>query len=174
MKTYKILIVDDMIENISVISSALESAEGDIYNLYQSANAETAFIIAEKRQPDLIITDWDMPGTNGIALIKNLKGNKNTKAIPVIMATGIMLSPTDLKEALEAGAVDYIRKPVDKIELLARVRSVLELDSYIQVLPQTGTQDPHIRSQSEAGIFPTLWWMNLSDAPTRHAPSRSP
>jgi len=130
MITYKILIVDDMIENISVISSALESSENNVYNLYQSGDAETAFIIAKKRQPDLIITDWDMPGTNGIELIKKLKSHKNTKAIPVIMATGIMLSPNDLKIALEAGAIDFVRKPVDIIELLARVRSVLELDFY--------------------------------------------
>ncbi len=129
MKTYKILIVDDLIENISIMSSALEQAE-DSYSLYQSIDVEIAFSIAKKRQPSLIITDWDMPHISGIEFIKILKNEETTKDIPIIMATGIMLSSKDLKTSLEAGAVDYIRKPIDKIELLARVRSVLELDSY--------------------------------------------
>ncbi len=126
MKNYKILIVDDMLDNISVISSALEKT----YKLYQSLNGKTAFEIAVKRKPDLIITDWDMPKMNGIELIRKLKTHDQTKNIPIIVATGVMLSSNDLRTALEAGAVDYIRKPLDKIELTARVRSVLELDFY--------------------------------------------
>ncbi len=129
METYKILIVDDMIENISIISSALEQAT-DNYNLYQALNAHNAFNTALKRKPNLIITDWDMPSMSGIQLIKKLKKEKLTKDIPVIMATGVNLSSHDLETALEAGAIDYIRKPIDKIELTARVRSVLELDRY--------------------------------------------
>ena len=78
----------------------------------------------------MIITDWEMPDINGIEFIKMLKQEKITQNIPVMMCTGIMISSISLKKALEVGFIDFIRKPIDKIELLARIKSMLKLSDY--------------------------------------------
>ena len=125
----KILLVDDDPHVINRIVDIL-SKEKTNYGFYQANNGDVAFRIAENKIPDLIITDWDMPFINGIELIKKLKENSSVKEIPVIMATAVMQSSKDLKCALEAGAADYIRKPIDEIELIARVQSVIKISEY--------------------------------------------
>jgi len=133
MKLYKILIVDDEIGNIkSIVNCFIESDEQ--YVLYQALNAELAFKIAIAEQPDLIITDWEMPGMNGIELIKKLKQNELTSDIPAIMCTGVMVNSENLHTALMSGAVDYIRKPIDKLELIARVKSMLEISDSRKII----------------------------------------
>jgi len=122
--SYKILIIDDEPLNIDVIISGLLEKN---YNLLIAANGKSGCEIALKNLPNLIIMDWEMPDMNGIEAIQLLKANEKTKKIPIIMATGVMLTSENLKTALEAGAVDYIRKPIDKIELLARVNSAIML-----------------------------------------------
>lgn len=128
MKVQKILIVDDEPSNLAGMVDIFEKA-GSMYEIFQSLNAELALHIAHVRQPDLIITDWEMPVKNGIEMIKELKQSEDTKDIPVIMCTGVMISSEHLQTALNAGAVDYIRKPVDEIELMARVQSMLVLSN---------------------------------------------
>lgn len=106
------------------------------YEVLNASNAPLALKIANSVVPDLIITDWEMPEMNGIQFIQAVKKNEITSHIPVIMATGIMITSYDLNVALSSGATDFIRKPVDKIELIARVRTVLEMSDYIQKLNQ--------------------------------------
>ena len=125
----KILLVDDDPHVINRIVDIL-SKEKTNYDFYQANNGDVAYRIAENKIPDLIITDWDMPFVNGIELIKKLKENSSVKEIPVIMATAVMQTSKDLKCALEAGAADYIRKPIDEIELIARVQSVIKISEY--------------------------------------------
>ncbi|MCG8374912.1 MAG: response regulator, partial [Chlorobiales bacterium] len=86
-------------------------------------------IIAQQK-PDLIITDWEMPEMDGMELIKHLKESEETKDIPIIVATGIMLESENLKTALETGAVDYVKKPIDATELIARTQSAIKLAEY--------------------------------------------
>lgn len=121
-----ILIVDDEIINLKTISEILEKKNPD-YNLLIAPGGGIALKILQKKLPDLIITDWNMPQTDGIEFIKQLKQNDRTKDIPVIMCTGVMTSSEHLQTALAAGAVDYIRKPVDEVELTARVNANLHL-----------------------------------------------
>ena len=125
----KILIVDDLVENIQIIISIFEKQEPN-YTLFQATDGELAFIIAKRIKLDLIISDWDMPNVDGIELLKLLKKDKDTKDIPVIMATGIMTTVEHLQMALDSGATDYIRKPIDDVELVARTRSALTLSYY--------------------------------------------
>lgn len=133
MKQSKILIVDDDIDNLNVIVKHIEEDKMH-YELLQALNAQAAMDIAIEEIPDLIITDWEMPGMDGIELIKKLKEDDRTLNIPVIMCTGAMLTSKHLQKALDAGAVDYIRKPVDKVELLARIHATLRLSaSYKQI-----------------------------------------
>ena len=126
MAEKKILIVDDESTHLEIIVDVLEE-EGSVHRILQAFNGEVAFTIAEKEVPDLIITDWDMPQMDGIQLLYHLKSSEKTKDIPVIMCTGVMTSSENLETALNAGAVDYIRKPVDRIELVARTRANLRL-----------------------------------------------
>ncbi len=126
MNTEKILIVDDQPSNLVSLVDYIESSFPEI-EVSQALDGKMALYVANAVHPSLIITDWEMPGMNGIELIRELKEDEVTRDIPVIMCTGIMTSQDSLKMALEAGAVDYIRKPVDPVELEARVRSMLAL-----------------------------------------------
>lgn len=141
MKNYEILIVDDNPENLRILVETFEQTASQ-YILYQAIEGKTALMIAEKHLPDLIITDWEMPGMSGIELIEKLKTNPATSLIPVIMCTGVMTTSDNLKTALDAGAVDYIRKPVDTIELMARTQSMIALsESYKKIKALNETKD---------------------------------
>ncbi|MCR9252778.1 MAG: DNA-binding response regulator [bacterium] len=121
-----ILIVDDQREIIRMIASELKARNGH-YRVINASNGEIGVKVAEEELPDMIIMDWDMPVMNGIEATRTLKNNEATHDIPVIMATGQMTSSEDLKIALEAGAVDYIRKPVDFVELTARINTAIRI-----------------------------------------------
>lgn len=125
--TKRILVVDDEPQNISIIAEILEKKD---YEIFAALNGESAVKIAEEKIPDLIIMDWDMPIMNGIEATKMLKKNPNTQNIPVIIISGVMVKSENLNMALEAGAIDFVRKPVDEIELIARTRSMLMLSTY--------------------------------------------
>jgi DNA-binding response OmpR family regulator/DNA-binding CsgD family transcriptional regulator len=135
MISYKILVVDDEIDNIKSINQCIFDSK-EPYILYQALNGELAYKIAVAELPDLIISDWEMPGMTGIELIQKLKLNESTTEIPVIMCTGVMTSSENLQTALMAGAVDYIRKPIDQIELMARVKSMLMLSDSRKILKE--------------------------------------
>ncbi len=129
MKIYKILIIDDDINTIKFIIDKLETNNKN-YEFYHAPSGAEGVRVAEKFSPNLILTDWEMPEMSGIELIKRLKSAERTKDIPVIMVTGAMTTSQHLQTALDAGAVDFIRKPVDEIELQSRVRAVLQLADY--------------------------------------------
>lgn len=133
MTTFKVLIVDDSIDNLKLMVSVFEKYEPTC-EVFQTNTPTNAVTIATKVLPDLIITDWNMPEFSGIELIKYLKKEAKIKDTPIIMATGVMLTPEDLKTALNAGAIDYIRKPIEPVELIARSKSALLITSYYKAL----------------------------------------
>ncbi len=133
MNEHQILIVDDDNQNLQLLYTYLSLIDTS-FNIIKTNRSKKALKLAKSRIPDLIITDWEMPALNGLELLKELKEDKETKDIPVIMLTGIMLASENLKLAFDAGAVDFISKPVRKNELSARVTSVLKLsDSYKEI-----------------------------------------
>lgn len=126
-----ILIVDDSQDSRLVLSRFLESA-GHV-NLVCACSAEEAFqhlgmdgARASVPAPDLILMDILMPGTDGIEASRRVKASEDLKDIPIIMVTA-KSEDADLKLAFSAGAMDFITKPVNKVELLARVTSALTL-----------------------------------------------
>ncbi|NOQ28041.1 MAG: response regulator [Bacteroidales bacterium] len=123
-ESHKILIVDDLVDNLKLMVSIFEKYQ-PYYELFQTSNSVNALEIAIKTMPDLIITDWKMPEMDGIELIKQLKDETITSNIPILIVTGVMHSSNDLHTALEEGAVDFVRKPLDPIELIARVNSAI-------------------------------------------------
>jgi phosphoserine phosphatase RsbU/P len=125
----KVLVIDDEQNYLDLIADTLKVKN---YKILQALNGKMGCLVAQKFMPDIIITDWEMPELNGIETIKQLKNNLLTQDIPVIMCTGIMTSSENLDSALNAGAVDFIRKPIEPLELLARINSALNLSESIK------------------------------------------
>lgn len=118
----KILVVDDTESNIDVILDSLQ----DNYDLTVATNGYDALEIIAEEIPDLILLDVMMPGINGYEVCQKLKLDDTTKDIPIIFLTAVK-DITDKTKAFELGAVDYITKPFDVMELKARVKTHLEL-----------------------------------------------
>jgi len=132
---FYILLVDDDIFVIRAIMNIL--IKNPDYIILTTGNGKTACEIAIEKTPDLIIMDWQMPVLNGIDATILLKQNEITKDIPVIISTGIMVESSNLSKALSSGAVDFIRKPIDEIELISRVSNALKLsNAYLRIEQQ--------------------------------------
>jgi DNA-binding response OmpR family regulator len=122
-----ILIIDDERGSRELISLALKDAG---YNTLKASKPTDGLEMASEYLPQLIVLDWQMPHMDGLLVLKKLKEQKSTCEIPVIMATGYKTESGDLKQALDLGAVDFIRKPIDEVELAARVKAALRLVHY--------------------------------------------
>jgi DNA-binding response OmpR family regulator len=122
----KILLVDDDESNNALVKLLLESE----YKVTSVLNGKEALSILKTFLPDIILLDWDMPVMDGLTTLKHLKSDVTLKHIPVIMITGRMTGNDDLLNAYNEGAVDFIRKPYDRMELLARIKSILQLGEY--------------------------------------------
>lgn len=127
----KILVTDDDRLNIALMRDMLGSRS---YRFLEAHNGLECLDIALKELPDLIILDWQMPHMDGIEALRHLKSNPETEQIPVLMVTGIMNSSENLMHAMDEGAVDFLRKPFDRLELRARVRNMLLLADSIKEL----------------------------------------
>lgn len=127
------------------------------YQFMIARNGKQAAGIALEECPDIIITDWEMPEMNGLELIKFLKARPETQDIPIIMASGAMVSAANLKEALDAGAVDFLRKPIDGMELLARTHSAIKLAASYRQLKQ---QQQRLELALEGGQLGT-WHLDI-------------
>ncbi|TAF31675.1 MAG: response regulator [Cytophagales bacterium] len=133
---YKILVADDYESNLAVIESIFEESNGELYDILYAHNGMSACEMTILHQPDLIIMDWEMPKMSGIDAVRYLKGRDDTKHIPIIMTTAFT-SSEHLEKALKTGATDYVRKPIDEVELLARVNSALQIvTSYKKIMQQ--------------------------------------
>lgn len=125
-----ILVADDARENLQIMVNLLTEVCPD-YSILIAPNGQVACKLAIEKNPELILMDWMMPVMSGIEAVRHLKKQDATKFIPILMVTG-QTSSDDLKLALEAGAMDYVRKPIDIVELSARVKSALLSYSYFK------------------------------------------
>ena len=119
----RILIVDDNEMNRDILVTRL-STQG--YELTQAADGEEALAAAKEQLPDLILLDVMMPKIDGIEVCRRLKGDPNLPFMPIILVTAKAAS-SDVVTGLEAGADEYLTKPVDQMSLVARVKSVLRI-----------------------------------------------
>ncbi|MGC9354889.1 MAG: response regulator, partial [Mariniphaga sp.] len=131
MTKAKILLVDDEPLNLKLYEKMLKAHE---FQIITGTNGQECLEKAEKNFPDLIVLDWNMPVMHGIEALEILKKDPETKAIPVIMITGVMTSPEDLAYAMTIGANDFLKKPFDKQELNARVKNILLLHQSLKAL----------------------------------------
>lgn len=123
-KKHIILIIDDEADTRNLVVNYLESNEG--YVFYTANNGETGLEIANNELPDLILLDWQMPEMDGLKVLEKLKSRKETAEIPVMMYTGIMTDSNSLRTALQLGAKDFLRKPIEPIEMEARITAVIQ------------------------------------------------
>jgi putative two-component system response regulator len=126
----RILVVDDQ-PSIAGLMSQLLTLRG--YDVVTAANADQAEAEVRKQAPDLILSDVMMPGKSGYEFCRGLKENPATRLIPFVLITGLSDS-TDKVRGIEAGADDFLNKPVLAEELIARVKSLLRLKEFTDEL----------------------------------------
>jgi len=119
----RILIVDDQPDNVELLEQILEDEEYDTLTAYE---AQEALDIVKEETPDLILLDIMMPDVDGFEVCSILKSDENTRKIPIIFVTA-KTETVDKVKGLELGAVDYITKPFEEAEVLARVRTQIKL-----------------------------------------------
>ncbi|HAX77987.1 MAG TPA: hybrid sensor histidine kinase/response regulator, partial [Cyanobacteria bacterium UBA11372] len=131
-----ILVVDDNPTNLSVLTQALKSAG---FKVRVAVDGESAIEQVEYDQPALILLDVQMPGIDGFETCIKLKSNPSTHDIPIIFMTALADKESKLK-GLSLGAVDYITKPFEQEEVLARVKVHLKLRSLTKTLEEKNAQ----------------------------------
>ncbi|MCZ6794766.1 MAG: response regulator [Planctomycetota bacterium] len=142
-KPWKILIVDDNSDIVVVIRRIL-SVHG--YDTLVASDGKEALQVAREKKPDLLLLDWMLPEVDGLEVCRELKGDPETRGIMVLLVTG-RGSVANRVEGLGAGADDYIRKPFNHPELLARIRSALRVKRLTDNLEERNRQ--LIESQNE-------------------------
>ena len=120
---HPILVVDDDQRNVRLMESILKAHD---YAVLKAYNGEEALRIVDTERLDLILLDVMMPKMSGFELCQRLKTRYETRLLPIIMVTALN-SLEDKVQALEIGADDFLSKPINKVELLAKVRSVLRV-----------------------------------------------
>jgi len=133
----RILAVDDSDLNLKFLAMVLER-EG--FDVVTTADSLQAVPLAVQSLPQLVLLDVVMPGISGLEILRMLKQNSLTQGIPVVFVTARSRGE-DVKDALEAGAFDYLKKPLDEIEIAARVRSALRYKAHHDQLAEMAMHD---------------------------------
>lgn len=119
----RILIADDNQQNRELVEAYLGDED---YVIEMACDGQQTLAQVEAFQPDLILLDIMMPKMSGFEVCQHLKQNQATQAIPVLMITALRDS-ADIEKAVDAGADDFLSKPVQRVELKTRVRSLLRV-----------------------------------------------
>jgi len=137
MNSAKILVVDDAPQVRRVMKTSL-TAQG--YTVHEARNGEEALAELRRAGPDLILLDVNMPGMDGFATCREIRGSSQ---VPIIMLT-VRSAERDKVAALDAGADDYVVKPFGMPELLARIRAALRRSAPAEDVPALATRDLNI------------------------------
>ena len=121
--TARVLVVDDILPNVKLLEAKLN---GEYFDVITATSGAEGIEKAEKESPDIILLDVMMPGMDGFETCQRLKSSPVTSHIPVVMVTALT-DATDRVRGLEAGADDFLSKPVNDVALMARVRSLVRL-----------------------------------------------
>lgn len=121
--TARVLVVDDVFANIKLLEARLSA---EYFTVVTAMNGPQALDICERGECDIVLLDVMMPGMDGFEVCQRLKSAPNTAHLPVVMVTALD-SPADRLKGLQAGADDFLTKPINEVALLTRVRSLVRL-----------------------------------------------
>src|SRR3984957_1039324 len=121
--TARVLVVDDILSNVKLLEAKLSA---EYFEVVTAFNGMDALARMEEHEPDIVLLDVMMPGMDGFEVCRRIKANPKTAHIPVVMVTALDQS-SDRVAGLDAGADDFLTKPVDDAALFARVRSLVRL-----------------------------------------------
>jgi two-component system cell cycle response regulator len=121
--TARVLVVDDILANVRLLEAKLAAEYFDVVTALNGADALEA---VSRTSPDIVLLDVMMPGLDGIEVCRRIKANPATQHVPVIMVTALD-QPEDRVKGLEAGADDFLTKPVNDVALFCRVKSLVRL-----------------------------------------------
>ena len=138
--TARILVVDDIPANVKLLEARLLA---EYFDVLTAENGYEALAICERTQVDLILLDIMMPGLDGFEVCERLKANPRTTHIPVVMVTALD-QPSDRVRGLKAGADDFLTKPVNDLQLMSRVKSLVRL--------KTLTDELHMRAATARAV----------------------
>lgn len=133
LKTPSVLVVDDNQQNLELIQAYLEDVD---CTTLPARDGIEALRIVRQNTPDLILLDVMMPKMSGFEVCRGLKSDPKTSDIPVIMVTALN-EFGDIERGIDSGTDDFISKPVNKLELLTRVRTMLKLKHLSDKLERT-------------------------------------
>ena len=140
-----VLVVDDNKQNLELLLAYLEEVD---CRTIAAAGGSEAIDIIKKAPPDLILLDVMMPKMSGFEVCKRLKSDANTAHIPIIMVTALN-ELGDIERAINCGTDDFLSKPVNKWELVTRVRTMLKLKHLTDKLERTLAYLSEVESQSQ-------------------------
>jgi two-component system cell cycle response regulator len=121
--TARVLVVDDVAANVRLLEARLSA---EYFDVVTAMSGKEALAICERAECDLVLLDVMMPDVDGLEVCRRLKSNPATHHIPVVMVTALD-QPSDKVRGLEAGADDFLTKPISEVALIARVRSLARL-----------------------------------------------
>ena len=162
MRPSRILIVDDEPLNVDYLEQELESLG---FTTDTAANGLEALERVAAAPPDLVLLDVMMPGMDGITALRVLKEDPETRLIPVVLMTALN-SVEDRVRGIEAGADDFLSKPVDERELLARIRTALSVKRTIDELTSASTHlERYGRQTRDVAVLAVEWRLNAPGVP---------
>ncbi len=135
----RVLVVDDVLPNVKVLEAKLSS---EYFDVITASSGQEALQKVYQENPDIVLLDVMMPGMNGFEVCRQIKNDPRVAHIPVVMVTALS-EPRDRVEGIEAGADDFLTKPVNDTALFARVRSLVRLKMMMDELrlrEQTGSE----------------------------------
>ncbi len=142
-QTPKILVVDDNQQNLELLQAYLEDFD---YTTIPAASGLEAMKIVKKNPPDLILLDVMMPQMSGFEFCRRIKNDPATSEIPIIMVTALN-ELGDIERAIDSGTDDFLSKPVNKLELVTRVKTMLKLKHLSDKLERTLAYLSEVESQ---------------------------
>ncbi len=172
--TARILVVDDVPANVKLLEARLLA---EYFDVLTAGDGHTALTLCETTPVDLVLLDIMMPGIDGFEVCERLKANARTAHIPVVMVTALD-QPSDRVRGLKAGADDFLTKPVNDLQLMSRVKSLVRLKNVsdeLRLRAQTAQTDRPAGTgppgpSGRAGQHPPGRWPRLlSGAAAAHA-----
>jgi two-component system alkaline phosphatase synthesis response regulator PhoP len=145
-RTPVILVVDDNQQNLELLQAYLEDMD---CVTAPAKDGPTALDIVSKDTPDLILLDVMMPKMSGFEVCRRIKNNPATANIPIIMVTALN-ELGDIERGLDSGSDDFVSKPINKLELLTRVRTMLKLKHLSDKLERTLAYLSEIEKQAHS------------------------